>query len=158
MKRYHILVQLVTVSQTVVIESLNLDGRGWWDGGWIMKFGCMVSMLLHNQPALCSMYFPPFFETLPITIMILNIIVNQIFLEVGWSWQAVSLRKCTKWSGGSVSFMGDPLEDSEVTIVEPFLWATLVNDVHETTGGGSTSAVTWEMRAGGERLLTIKMS
>lgn len=36
-------------------------------------------MLLHNQPALCSAWFPPFFGTLPITIMTLNTIVHQSF-------------------------------------------------------------------------------
>ena len=54
--------------------------------------------------------------------------------------------------------MGEQLEDSEVTIFEPFLRATSANDVYEIRGGGSTSAVMWEMRAGGERPLRIKMS
>lgn len=75
---------------------------------------------------------------------------------MGWSWQALSLRKRTKWCGVNVGSMGDQLKNSKMTVFEPFLWATPAKDGYKITGGRSTSAVTWEVRAGEEWPLRIK--
>lgn len=122
-----------------------------------MKFACVVSMLLHNQPAVCSTYVSPLFETLPVTIMTLNTIVNQIFFRTGMKLASCLSKKAHEMVWSKFDFMGEQLENSEVTILEAFLRAIPANDVYEITGGGSTSAVTWEMRAGGERPVTIKI-